>query len=405
MKNYLILLVAMLMLLSKVHGSTCQVFKWGSVKSSGTDELWVMKDEGDSTFINAQTWTDKTRACDSWKWNKPEEADKGTCGKEHPPKTWPPKFTYVDGAALDGDFWFATSNCYQSPWNQAECVKNVWKASTNSASRWDSNKDWAKEDYCAVDTWSPRKLEGLTCATNEECISNMVCLKKEGETIFKWTPKYSLKNGEIFTRSDRSVSQVSSSIFSDICDTGSEFSKEGVAERQCRKPFRSSSNDKGIDALAHKDVGSEWMVRVFEDEDFKNFDKESIITWPEVSRCGFNKDDRSYCPLNSGDDLIASVLAEVRKKDSSAIWHIDSGNEEGSIWAFTKELYDSNLGFKFLQYQEMMEDPQVAANTMNNDKCVAETIMSDFWQGNFDSGSYSRLIGIFSSLLFINFIF
>jgi len=361
-----------------------------------------MKDEGNSTFINAQAWSDKTRACDAWKWNKPEEADKGTCGKEHPPEIWPIKFTYVDGDALDGDFWFTTSNCYQSPWNQAKCVENVCRASTDSAGRWASNEDWAKEDHCVEDVWVPLKVEGMTCESNQECISNMNCIKKEGDKDFSWVPKFLLKNGDVFTRIDRMISQVSDSIFSDICDTGIEFSKAGVRERQCRKPYRSVSNDTGIDALAHKDVGSEWKVITFEDEDFKNYDKESIITWPEVSRWGFNQDDRSYCPLNYGDDLIASVLAEVREKEKSAIWHIESGNNEGSTWAFTKELYDSNLGFKFIQFDEMMEDPQLSANAMNNDKCVAETIMSDFWQGNFDSGSYSRLIRVFSSLLFIN---
>ena len=387
----------MLMLLSKVHGSTCQVFKCGRVESPETEDFWVMKDEGNSTFINAQTWADKTHSCDAWKWNNPEEADKGTCGKEHPPKTWPPQFTYVDGAALDGDFWFATSNCYQSPWNQAKCVENVCRASTDSAGRWASNEDCAKEDYCLEDVCTPLKVEGMTCDSNQECISNMNCIKKEGEKDFSWVPKYSLKNGDIFTRIDRMISQVSDSIFSDICDTGTEFSKAGVAERQCRKSLRSASKDTGIDALAHKEVGSEWKIIFFEDEDFENYDKETIYTTKEVSRWGFNQDDRSYCFLNYGDDLMAPVLAEVQEKDKLAIWHKESGYQEGSICAFTKELYESDLGFKFMKYEAMMNDPQVSANAMNNDRCVAETIMSDFWQRKFDSGSSSRLIRDFFS--------
>mmetsp|Transcript_9722 Transcript_9722/g.11009 ORF Transcript_9722/g.11009 Transcript_9722/m.11009 type:complete len:91 (+) Transcript_9722:434-706(+) len=86
------------------------------------------------------------------------------------------------------------------------------------------------------------------------------------------------------------------------------------------------------------------------------------------------------------------------------ICHKNSGGE-GSICAELRTLQATDLGWQFHWYGLMLTDPQRSSNAINNDECVAGSIMFDFWQGNFKESAYGFSTITAFTLLLLNMIY
>ena len=83
--------------------------------------------------------------------------------------------------------------------------------------------------------------------------------------------------------------------------------------------------------------------------------------------------------------------------------HIKSEKVIGSTSASTKKIIDSPLGFKFLRLNMIIEKIHIAANMALNDRWVAETIMSDLWQDQFNHAVLAfGILGSWFSFMVLN---
>lgn len=104
--------------------------------------------------------------------------------------------------------------------------------------------------------------------------------------------------------------------------------------------------------------------------------------------------------MQQGDDEYLDAVKEAKKALGTGVCHEKSGSIEGSHCATQKKIMDDKLGFKLFRLGTSVGDGQAAANIANNDECVAETVMSNFWQGHFkDSALAYGAFGVFASVL------
>lgn len=208
------------------------------------------------------------------------------------------------------------------------------------------------------------------------------------------TADYSLKNGDKFTVPANSHENVGADLTgSAVCDSGFQIAIDGGL--QCRAANKHVT--KGLDGRAVAEVGDKCKYNVYNATADTDFNKPTVAE--SDSKCGFNKDDRAYCVIQPGDKEFVDIYNEFRKQSKDIKCHRLSGGD-GSTCSKIKTINESDLGFKLFRLGKELTDPQAAANIANNDKCVAATVMSDFWQGRSpDSALTYGVFGVCASLV------
>ena len=404
MDRLLLLIFSLLISLNYAQENKWAIFSWGGIKQSKEDQFCTFTKYLSNEKTQIQKWKDKEQYCQAWRWDSPSDAKvNASCGITAPPSDWPPKFTLVNGSALDGDFWNETSHCHSSPNISAECVKNICVLSSEVGSYCRDSKDCTKENYCTgLKACAPLAIDGEKCEKTTDCVENAACVNLEGKESPQWVLFGSLEDGALYTEVDKKPKEDPLLHFDSLCQSTFAMHLKDIDKMQCRKPFRNADQN-GIDGLAREAAGEEWEIIIYIDPKPEKYDKEMRIPAPYVSMWGFNKDDRAYCPIENGDDFVNNVVDKIVLERQNILWHRESGKRShGSYCQFRKSIVDSKLLFSFEQILKMLAHPQVSVNGMNNDKCVAETIMADFWQGNFNTAESLKVLGLFASIIIIN---
>eukprot|EP00343_Euplotes_focardii_P006647 CAMPEP_0205821604 /NCGR_PEP_ID=MMETSP0206-20130828/8542_1 /ASSEMBLY_ACC=CAM_ASM_000279 /TAXON_ID=36767 /ORGANISM="Euplotes focardii, Strain TN1" /LENGTH=290 /DNA_ID=CAMNT_0053117199 /DNA_START=347 /DNA_END=1216 /DNA_ORIENTATION=+ len=285
----------------------------------------------------------------------------------------------------------------------ATCESNICVASTGDDSACDTNKDCPLTHLC-TGTRNKKCIAlpktGEVCTDTVGCFSNAICAMMDGDTDLKCTELFSVENGKVYTLANE-VRPTPAAVFaSNLCADGHAFPIGAATQSQCRPANRNKAT--GIKGLAKDEAGSECTLITRVAPETENWETESDVANVDSSKCGFNKDEKSYCSVQFGDEDILKIMRSSLENKSKRMCHRETGNPtEGSYCADQKKFDAADNAFQIYKTTGILVSSQASANVINNDRCVAETIMADFWQGNFDSAFTAGIIAVFSSFVAI----
>lgn len=239
--------------------------------------------------------------------------------------------------------------------------------------------------------------ENEECTQFDQCKSGLACLKKLGENetdTFNCTKYWSLQDGEQF---DASLMRRSGIVLRDVdaCKSHHVISIDGGAGLQweCRKaPFSYDETN---------------LTRPAGDEGVCNFttydnetDKDVQLNKTDYAKCGFNKGTAAYCDKRKGDSWFQDTLKEVQalqlaeKLSCHAYSTLTGCGSAGTVIGketlkkWTRVLYETD------------ESDYGYALFADNDKCVAESITGEYWQGDSpDSALNSMALSSFAAMV------
>mmetsp|Transcript_5855 Transcript_5855/g.5511 ORF Transcript_5855/g.5511 Transcript_5855/m.5511 type:complete len:161 (+) Transcript_5855:1-483(+) len=146
---------------------------------------------------------------------------------------------------------------------------------------------------------------------------------------------------------------------------------------QCRSNQRNVDQTYMVDSLDQS-----CKVQIFARDGAENYDKPIIIE--TTPRCGFNKNTSAVCPLQPGDnyamDLFYDSFMSIGRMDCHRLSNsipFENGRNCKEVW----NVRDSQLVFKLLRFYQITLFHHMWANTAANEKCVAQTITYNLWNG------------------------
>ena len=313
--------------------------------------------------------------------------------------------TYKDNVALDGDSCEEDKHCRSSDTNKPTCTEGVCLSSIKVGEPCGDNEDVPRGHYCNGGTTTALIKDGEACDPTqgkEFCGDNSFCvgLEQDDKTtkntcVLIW----SQVAGTIFKNIDPTPRGAGETFFSPICDSNTAFSLDDQGRVQCRKPTKNAKT--GEDGLRRDNNTAACPGTRYSNADETKYDEPVEGNLPSTAKCGFNKVENAYCPYQFGDDEVLKVITpdiEAAQKLECSKWSTPNP-KEGVLCAATMKNEASDGAFKRWSAYNMGINEQKSVNVMNNDKCVAETIMADFWQGNFDSALARGVLGVCASLL------
>lgn len=376
--------------------TNCTVFSCGGITQTEGQTWCVFGEETASPTLTTQNCNQDGQHCDAFKWNSPADAGNATCGTEAPATTWPSEITFVAGAGLDGDYCNETANCFSSDWVNPTCTDNVCVSNITTGAVCNEDKDCPRDSSC-VDNDGTKTCTAFPAANSEctdavGCAFGSTCVTLEGRQGNVCTAAFSLANGVNYTLTGEQGPTDGTLFATNLCDSGAGFRVNATAT-QCRPANRNKD-----ESLTTAEPGQDCVILTNNAPEAANWNVENNITAAETSKCGFNKDEKAYCQVQPGDKMIANDIKVIREKNTGYACHRLSGAADGSTCAGARKFEISKDGFRLFKIANMLASAQASANVANNDRCVAETIMADFWQGQFGSALAHSVVGACAAL-------
>jgi hypothetical protein len=385
-----ILFVVLLALACAQDG--CKVFSCGTIsQTEGEPEKCVSIQSGDaSTTYDTATCSKEGEFCQAWEWDQVSQvAESAVCGTTSFETSWPTQFVAAAGEGLDGDICGATADCYTSALNTATCVSSVCASSIGAGETCAITNDCPVSHYCSTGD-SPvctvHTDDNAACTTVDECGFRRTCIEKVTDgtaaaaTCVAWG---TLANGDEFTQTVTGASSgLNAAVLgtSQVCNSGLQTNIDNT--NQCRSANKNKVQ--GRDNLKKDNAGESCVTQQYTADALVDWD--TPVEANTLSVCGFNTDNKAWCPLLAGDDEVVNFVSDFTTVWNTIKCHKNTGaSGVGSVCKTQFDAEGSDDGWKVYQYLVQTSGDISFANTAMNDKCTAETIMSNFWQGQFDS--------------------
>ena len=326
----------------------CRVFDCGTIdQTEGQANICASKKGDDATAWEAQTCPDAAPFCQTTAaaWTTPAGIpDTASCALT-PTTTFGNKFVTADpGIGVDGDFCEADAHCFSNGNNAATCIENVC-TSPNLADATCANsddKECPRTLHCsAANTCLAFLATDAVCTRQGQCAIGSFCVKLEEEATpeFKCKADGSIALGAIFSfpedtqQVENAVKTeggltVTTSAFQAACASLSQVTLTGdnAGKRQCRTADKSSNSD-----FSRAATTDSCEIVSFNDD--TDFEKENTRT--VTPKCGFNKSNKAWCPVQIGDDKAQTYITAGRAAVKDFSCHRESLNspEGGSVCA------------------------------------------------------------------------
>lgn len=389
------ILVVALLAVTQADGE-CRIFSCGTITQGETGTICAQR-AGEAATDNFNLGgCQNTDVCQAWKWNTPADATEDqNCGADAPEAPAWGRFNRADNGGLDGDHCTATADCYVSEQNAATCNSNVCTAATKAGDACGQAQDCPRGHTCGGDgTCVALLASGKECTTSLDCARGLSCAKttEEGAQA-TCMGAGAFKDGQEFMFEGEAGGSAG------ICQNGNAFV---VGDHlQCRQLPRNKDQNK----LTQATPGENCAILTFDKPEAENFDQSTETN--VNSYCGFNKDNAAYCPRQPGDTEVLNQNKAVESKINGFNCHRLSGTVAGSICAPVLEWQNSKEGWNFYSRFSLVgtEAGQAWANVANNDKCVAEGIMSNFWGGHFGDSAFGLTVVASAAATILSFVF
>ena len=338
--------------------------------------------------------------CQAWKWVDPGKAQpEANCTEDAFIKTFPIVFNETtESTGVDHDYCKTTSNCYTSKENNATCEKNLCTAATNEGATCKNDKDCPMDFKCDKTCIKLNDVGG-ECTADSDCIYGTVCVNKNGTDGLKCTESYSFDNGVNYTTIGSIYENAGNqTVPSKVCKSRFQLNVEGDI-LQCRAANRNKKQ--GLGGRTTDEGGQKCNITTY--TNLTDYTQEVPDT--SDSYCGFNRDNKAYCKMQPGDDRVKKAFDKYFEKEKKFKCHRSSAGNANSICKDKLEFQINNIAFDHYKFSAAIEDGQEAANIANNDKCVAETITSNVWQGfppdsALAYGAFGVCVSLLASILF-----
>jgi hypothetical protein len=385
-----IAIVFVVLLAAACAQDVCKIFSCGSISQTEGETEKCVSLQANSTEVTYDTSTcsNTTQYCQAWEWDMVSQvSDSAVCGNTQYETSWPTQFVASAGMALDGDICNSTADCYTSSTNNATCESSVCKSPVAAGAPCGVTNDCPVGHWCPQDTdvCTVHASDGANCTDVTQCGFRRDCINivtngtAATSTCVVWG---SLANGDTFTQT---VSGPSSGLNADL--SGSQVCKSGLQTTisgtiQCRSGSRNVVQ--GRSSLEKNTAGVSCDTQLFTNDTLEGFANATTAT--SMSVCGFNKDSKAWCPLLAGDDEVVDFISAFTTVWNTIKCHKNSGaSGEASVCKAQQDAEGLDDGWRVYQYIVQTSSDVAFANTANNDRCVAETITSNFWQGQFMS--------------------
>lgn len=216
----------------------------------------------------------------------------------------------------------------------------------------------------------------------ESCEFGTTCMEviTQGETptttttCVQW---FSVENGNQIT-----AKSVTAGTIGNFCKSGHSFEKEG--KTYCM-PASKTTEDVTV-------AQTDCNVSKFEDPT----KLEEATAVKNTGKCGFNADDKKYCPSQLGDKPVQDIISEVVPKLTAQVGKCNANSisrfgsvvsKEAIACSVLAETFDEDLAMKAqLQLPFLKNTDQGWANVANNPDCAKHTILYNFY------GAYSTAL-------------
>lgn len=310
------------------------------------------------------------------------------------PETWT---TPADNTLLDGDHCTTDAQCFAADPVTSTCADNACKVSAAEGDECaNDSRNCPIGHFCSGENKCTALL-GLdaVCTKNEECARGHDCIKI-GDADFKCTAYATLEEGDQFTlpaTNSQPQSLKATVGGSTVCKTRGQTTIGDVT--QCRYQQRTVDQIHSVEGLNTK-----CKSNTFVSDDLAKFN-EATLNEDIDPLCGFNMNTSAVCPMYPGDDKYIALAGEVAEFIKDMNCHRLSAQhsfETGAVCqAYFEKMTEKGAFKKFRLGQ--VSDPQIWANTANNDQCTARTITFRNWNG-FDSAYMSYgVVGMIATAL------
>jgi hypothetical protein len=368
----------------------CKVFSCGTIsQTEGQTEKCVSKQANNTDVTyDTSTCSNTGEYCQAWTWGSVSEVtDSAVCGTTQYTTSWPTQFTAETNMALDGDICQNTTDCYRSVLNNATCVSSLCVSNVTLGGTCGATNDCPVGHWCPSDTrnCTVHADDGANCTNVSQCGFRRDCIEivtNGTAATATCVPWGSLANGDTFTRTVSGASGELNAVLgaSDVCKSAVQTTISGIS--QCRSGERNTVQ--GRSNLEKNTVGETCVTQQYTNDTLAGYD--TTVNSSTVSICGFNQDNKSWCPLLGGDDEVVDFISAFTTVWNTITCHKNSGaSGQGSICKAQQDAEGIADGWRVYQYLIQTSSEVAFATTANNDRCVAETITSNFWQGQFMS--------------------
>ena len=376
----------------------CKVFSCGSITQTEGEADKCVSVQANNTDVtyDISTCTKDGEYCQAWEWNMVSQvSNSSVCGNTNYETPWPPQFTAAANSGLDGDICNSTAECYSSATNNATCESGVCKSSIAAGEACGITNDCPVSHYCPTDTknCTVHVDDGANCTTVDQCDFRRSCIEivtngtaAANATCVAWG---TLENGDTFTETLSGASNGLEATLSgsQVCKSAMQTTIDGTI--QCRSGDRNKVQ--GRSDLEKTTVGESCETELFTNDTLAGF--ETSVNGTSLSICGFNQESTSWCPLLRGDEEVVKFVDTFVAVWNTIKCHKNTGISSGpSVCKAQQDAQGSDDGYKVYQYTVQTGSEVEFANTANNAKCVAETITSDFWLGQFTSAYTASVI-------------
>ena len=357
-------------LVLEVYSLKCKVFQCGNISQTEGESTKCIQPTNGPDFL-AQKCDRATQHCSSDSWVRSGQADVGICMDNKPD---------IDPATrAPGDFCEETKDCFG---NEAEvsCASNTCvttravKAECPALEGGDRGHIWwPVGSYCATDTTcTPQLGEGGVWETGEACKYGYACVLIGDQTEYKWTNFKSVQTGTNFSieriqhGEDKWIGydNVWESLYSIVVD---------LSTRQCRGPDI-SLNISTLDNYTRSEEGEDCKY-----SSNSKLDNSDYFETSDESVCGFNINTDTYWRMRMGDQWFKETTASAAISEQYKLkWHATSYG--GHCSDFINSV-DKDIIFNFTLAMKAVDEDSGFPLIANNDKCVARTITTNFWQG------------------------
>ena len=311
----------------------CKVFRCGGIDQSGEGpKLCVQFPEGDTNNGNTRKCDGDDNHCQAWTWTDPSKATTtAACGTNAPPQTFPTPWEGVKDVGLDKDYCEDNTHCRNNgdADNPAKCTDNVCVAGRVEGGDCADDRDAPFNMRCDGNKIAARVADGQKCTATAECLYGSMCATKDGEADALCVKSLSFDDGQIFTLTDATGMAKDGIVrpLIDICKTQSALRTDDQTEQwQCRGATK--NGDDSVSGLSRDTLGAKCIVSAYNNPDTaKSGEVNDQAEVGVTSMCGFNRDEKAYCPIQFGDAKPNKAITDATNQALGLECHPMSGQD------------------------------------------------------------------------------
>lgn len=263
-----------------------------------------------------------------------------------------------------GDVCTFSDQCYKN----GHCLDGVCQAQNgNVGATCRSTGECDVQMFCENSMCEPEKAVGSQCRNSDECGWGVSCFTDPKNFEKRCVTLLSLPDGTEVGMSDRNAY---------YCQSSNVFKRESDSMRIC------SPGDVSITTYSSGlPLGEKCFYKHFNDTSNWN----NYVVMSSEAQCGFNQDDKAYCPQRKGDSVYSDYIRQLTDAYAANLNcnYLSDEHYHGALDFDCAEFIakfgkDSSFNLLHVQANFLIEE-NGSHIVANNPSCVKDAITAPFW--------------------------